>query len=120
MAHLGASRIIGVTLARDLSPKCAIDDIPGNWKLLNDKLTGRRREFHLPSLMQVMMNSTTLYGASRANAADALVDLGFKINLHGVGLLDWQKFDYAVDAGYQRARQILADLSDDELAKFKS
>ena len=119
MARSGVAKIIGVRFTRDLPPKLSGDVIPSGWQQVNDKLTGRRRQFRLPSLMQLMMNSTTLYSASRESAAMALTDLGFSISLHGVDLLDWHKFDYAVDAGYQHARRTLAEMPAEELAKLK-
>ena len=102
MMKLGAGSIYGVALARDLSPKCTVEELPGGWKLLGDKLTGRRQEFHLPSLMQLMLNSATLYSGSRLAQSRDLCDNFVEVSLRGVGLLDWHKRAYAIDAGYKR------------------
>ncbi len=107
MMRLGAGSIYGVALARDLSPKCAVEELPGGWKLLGDKLTGRRQEFHLPSLMQLMLNSATLYSGSRLAQSRDLCDSFIEVSLRGVDLLDWHKRDYAIDAGYKRMREHL-------------
>lgn len=108
MAHLGAGTIYGVTLARDLSPKCETAELPSGWRLLVDKFAGHRRKFRLPSLMQMMMNSATLASAARLEQARQACDVSLEIHLHGVDLLDWHKFDHAVEAGYRRMREQLA------------
>lgn len=120
MVAIGAAKIVGVNISRDLNPEFELDEVPGNWTLISDKLTGNRRKYRLPSLMQILMNTTTLYSASREHVAEAITDLNIKLNLRSVGLLEWHKFEYAVNVGYRRARKQLAALTSEQLAAYKS
>jgi NTE family protein len=120
MAAIGAAKIVGVHISRDLNQEFKLEEIPSNWNLMSDKLTGTRRKYRVPSLMQILMNTTTLYSASREHAAEAMTDLNIKLNLRSVGLLDWHKFDYAVKVGYKRAHKQLSAMTPEQLAPFKT
>ena len=119
MWRSGTAKIIGVTLSRDASPGAGLEELPGGWALAWDRLTGRRRQFRIPTLMAILMNATTLASASREPVASSLVDLEFRPNLPSVGLLDWQSFDHAVNVGYQLAAKKLAGMSREELAPYR-
>ena len=119
MTAIGAAKVIGVNISRDLNQEFMLDEVPSNWALMSDKLTGTRRQYRVPSLMQMLMNTTTLYSASREQTAEAMTDLTIKLNLRSVGLLDWHKFDYAVNVGYKRARKQLAAMTPEQLAPYK-
>jgi NTE family protein len=119
MASGGAARVIGVSIARDVSENVAFDEVPGSGTLAWDRLTGNRRKYRVPSLMAILMNATKLYGASREAAAAARADLEFRINLPSVGILDWHAFDHAVDVGYRHAAKVLAAMPPEALAPFR-
>jgi NTE family protein len=119
MWRSGTAKIIGVTLSRDASPGGDLDEVPGAWTLAWDRVTGRRRQFRIPTLMAILMNSTTLASASREPIASSLVDLEFTPNLPSVGLLDWQSFDHAVKVGHQLAAKKLAGMTREELAPYR-
>lgn len=120
MWRSGTAKIIGVTLSRDANPGAGLDELPGDWTLAWDRLTGRRRQFRVPALMTILMNSTTLASAAREPVASSLADLEFRPNLPSVGLLDWQSFDHAVNVGYQQASKVLAAMSREELAPYRA
>ena len=120
MVTMGAAKIIGVHISRDLNQEFKLDEVPSNWALMSDKLTGTRRQYRVPSLMQMLMNTTTLYSASREHTAEAITDLNIKLNLRSVGLLDWHKFDYAVNVGYKRTCKQLAAMTPEQLAPYKA
>ena len=120
MGLFGPDKIIGVNFARDLNREYKLDEIPGGWKLMSDQLTGRRRKYEVPSLMSILMNTSMLYSASREHAAEALVDLEFKLVLRSVGMLDWHKAEHAINLGYKRARKMLQAMTPEQLAPFIS
>lgn len=120
MARNGVSKIIGANISRDLSKDCDFDEIPGNWTLVSDTLTGRRRKYRVPSLMTILMDATTLYSESRAPSKNSLADLNFTLNVRGVGLLAWDKFDYAVEAGYRNAHKVLSAMTAEQLALYRA
>jgi len=108
-----------VNIPRDVTHDVTVDEIPGNWTLAWDKLTGNRRKFRLPSLMSVLMNATTLNSAARQQGAESMADLELKINLPSVGFLDWHAFDHAVNVGYKHTCKVLKEMPEEELAPFR-
>ena len=119
MARMGTARIIGVNIPRDVTHDVTVDEIPGNWTLAWDKLTGNRRKYRLPSLMAVLMNAATLNSAARQQGAESMADLELKINLPSVGFLDWHAFDHAVNVGYKHTCKVLTEMPEEALAPFR-
>lgn len=118
MRRAGTLRIVGVNLARETVAVADMDDLPGGWTLTWDRLTGRRRQFRVPGLLSILMNSVTLASASREAEESTRADLEFRLNLPSVGLLDFQSFDHAVKVGYEHAARHLAAMSREELAPY--
>ena len=105
----GVGRVLGVDLSQRVPRKLELQEIPGTWALLRDRLRGRRsRRYRLPSLVSYLMNVTILYSASRQREAQALTDLYFNPPLHKVGMLQWHRFDSIVAQGRAHAEQVLA------------
>jgi NTE family protein len=109
-AQRGVGRVLGVDLSQRVPRKLALQEIPGTWALLRDRLRSRqRRRYRLPSLVSYLMNVTILYSASRQREAQALTDLYFNPPLHKVGMLQWDRFDSIVAQGRAHAEQVLAE-----------
>ncbi len=101
-------RVLGVDLSQRAPRKIELQEIPGTWALLRDRLRGRRRRrYRLPSLVSYLMNVTILYSASRQREAQALTDLYFNPPLHKVGMLQCHRFDSIVAQGRAHAEQVL-------------
>ncbi|WP_298830406.1 patatin-like phospholipase family protein [uncultured Piscinibacter sp.] len=106
----GVSTVIGVDLAAGRPRRLEIDEVPGGWAILLDRLRPRAsRRYRLPSLAVLLINSTILYSLSRRKQARALTDLYFNPPLLRVGMLDWKRFDQVVRQGYEHAQQVLAE-----------
>lgn len=101
MARRGAARIIGVNLLREGGLKYAMDELPGNGRLLLDKMRGKRHR--LPGLMPLLLNTSIMYSYARQAESKRLVDLYFAPGVHRYGMLEWSQFDRIVKAGYQYA-----------------
>jgi len=96
-----------------------IDDVPGSWALLFDRLRPRgKRRFRLPSLTAYLLNITILYSTSRQREAQRLTDLYFCPPLYRVGLLQWSRFDEIVRQGYDYAAQLLDGLPEAQRVLF--
>jgi NTE family protein len=105
----GVGTVIGVDLSSSKSHRIAFDEMPGAWALLRDRLRPRQqRHYKLPSLANLLINTTVLYSASRQQQAKALTDLYFNPPLDRVGMLDWSKYDLVVQQGYQHALEVLS------------
>lgn len=104
----GVGRVIGVDLGAGRPRRIELQELPGPWQLLLDRLKPRRaRRYRLPGLASVLMNSTILYSLSRREQARRLTDLYFNPPLHRVGMLDWKRFDSVVRQGYAHAKEVL-------------
>jgi NTE family protein len=104
----GVGMVIGVDLSNHKARRIEFDEMPSAWALLRDQLRPRKqRRYKLPSLANLLINTTVLYSASRQKEAKALTDLYFNPPLDRVGMLDWSKFDLVVEQGYRHAMETL-------------
>jgi NTE family protein len=103
--------VIGVDLSNSKARRIAFDEMPSTWALLRDKLRPRKhRRYKLPSLPNLLINTTILYSMSRQKQAKALTDLYFNPPLDRIGMLDWSKFDAVVQQGYVHAMAVLSEV----------
>lgn len=116
MRRMGAASIIGVNLLRDRNLRYEMEDVPGPFALLRDKLLGRRNK--LPSLTSLLLNASMMNSYARQKEAQALVDLYFAPDVHRYGMLEWGAFDQVVQAGQDHALEVLSRLPAHELARF--
>ncbi len=115
----GVGRLIGVDLDFRKPRRFELDEVPGSWELLRDRLRPRKsRRFRLPSLAAYLMNVTVLYSVSRQRRSKRLADLYFNPPLDRVGLLAWNRFDAIVEQGYVHGRDVLARMDGDALRRF--
>lgn len=119
VADMGARRIIGVDLGRAKTRSYDFDEIPSTWKLLLDRLRGRRRRYKLPTLGAMMMGTTILYSESRRNEAQEMTDIYLNPDLRGIGLLEWKALDRLVDRGYRHTKELLSSMSEEDLAPYR-
>ena len=104
----GVGTVIGVDLSSLKTHRIAFDEMPSAWALLRDRLRSRKhRRYKLPSLPNLLINTTVLYSKSRQKHAKTLTDLYFNPPLERIGMLDWSKFDAVVNQGYQHALEVL-------------
>ena len=109
----GVGTVIGVDLNARKSRRLEIDEVPGTWALLRDRLRPRKlRRYKLPSLASYLMNVTILYSMSRQRHARTLTDLYFNPPLDRVGMLEWRRFDQIVAQGYAHAVEVLGKQGD--------
>ncbi|MBE7369054.1 patatin-like phospholipase family protein [Ramlibacter pallidus] len=118
MRRMGAARIVGVNLLRDRNVRYELEEIPGPFSLLRDKLLGRRHR--LPSITSLLLNASMMNSYARQKEVQALVDLYFAPDVHRYGMLEWGAFDKVVQAGYAHAQQVLAEAPPAQLASFPS
>ena len=117
----GVGKVIGVDLSAGKPRRIEMEDIPGSWALLRDRLRPRRlRRYRLPSMMSYLMNVTVLYSASRQRQAQHLTDLHFNPPLFRVGMLQWERFDDIVTQGHAHGTAVLAGMADSELAPYRT
>ncbi len=107
----GVGQVIGVDLSQNAPRRIELQEVPGTWALLRDRLRGKRkRRYRLPSLVAYLMNVTILYSSSRQRLARQQTDLYFNPPLHRVGMLQWHRFDSIVAQGLAHGQQVLGAL----------
>lgn len=116
MRRQGAARIVGVNLLRDRNVRYTLDEVPGAFALLRDKLLGRRHR--LPSITSLLLNASMMNSYARQKEVQALVDLYFAPEVHRYGMLEWGAFDKVVQAGYTHAQGVLGQSGADALAPY--
>jgi NTE family protein len=105
----GVGRVLGVDLSQNAPRRIDLQEVPGTWALLRDKLRSRRRRrYRLPSLVSYLMNVTILYSSSRQRQARQQTDLYFNPPLYRVGMLQWDRFDSIVAQGLAHGQEVLA------------
>ncbi len=113
-------RVIGVDLSFRKPRRIELDEVPGAWALLRDRLRPRRRRrYRLPSLMSYLMNVTILYSASRQRQSQRLTDLYFNPPLERVGMLQWERFDSIVEQGHAHGAEVLDAMAGPALQAFR-
>lgn len=104
----GVGAVIGIDLSVTARRPLTFDEVPGTWTLLRDRMRKRhKRKYKLPSLASYLMNVSILYSTSRRTQSEQLTDLYFNPPLKRVGLLDWRRFDQAVQQGYDHGKDVL-------------
>lgn len=113
MARKGAGVILGCDLMRENLRRIDLDETPSSAALAIDRLRPRaRRRYRLPGLSSIILNVSILHSQSKLAASRAHTDICFTPDLGRIGMLDWSAFDKAVEAGYQHARSVIAELPD--------
>lgn len=120
MARRGLGRIIGVDLTLERFGKVPMEEVPGMWELLRDRLRGRaRRRYHLPSPIGTLLQFSLLTSVSRQQQSRESTDLYFNPDLGRVGMVEWGAFDRIVRMGYDHARRVLDAMPAGELATYR-
>lgn len=104
----GVGKVIGVDLSFEAPQRIELEQLPGPWALLRDRLRpGRRRRYRLPSLMNYLMSVTSLVSVSRQRESGQLADVYIKPALPKVGMLQWSRYESTVQQGYEQALRVL-------------
>lgn len=120
MSRFGVGKVIGVDLSIDKPRKLSIDRIPSPNALLRDRFRPKsRKKYRLPSLVSIMLNTTLLYSSARRNENIRYTDLYFNPDVSRYGIMQWASFDQIVAKGYEHANEVLARLSEEDLAIFR-
>lgn len=110
-AQRGVGTVIGVDLSSSKVRRIEVEAVPSGWTLMRDRLRSRKsRQYWLPSLPVMLINTTILYSVSRQKQAKTLTDIYFNPPLERMGLLDWGAFDQGLQQGYRHGVDVLVGL----------
>ena len=106
MEQTGAGFTMAVDLDIPNEDEEQLECIPSTWQIIKGKLFGKR-PLKIPSLMSILVKSTTLNSDFKTRQLRTRADLYFNPDLSQYGLIDWKTFDHCVQAGYENAIEVL-------------
>ena len=120
MRKMGAGKIIGVDLLSDYVRTFAMETVPGPGAIFLDSLRSRKKKrYKLPSLPDTLLTASFITSMARQKQMREHVDILFKPDIRGVGMLDWKKFETIVASTREAARKQLQGLSPEALETFR-
>lgn len=107
MREAGLGTVIGIDVGADraFTTDDVDSDAPPLWKLLS----WFRARKHRVNILQILWRAGTINSAGQRGAKHDLSDLLLQPPLEQIDLLNWKGFDRAVAAGYEYAKQRLAE-----------
>ncbi len=111
MGDMGVSRIIGVDLMANTENTHDIGEMPSNWEVIRRRWLSRKPSYRVPTIIDTIMETTTLFSTFKHKQARALTDICINPNVSRFGLMEWTAFDAIVEEGYREASKVLEKLS---------
>ncbi len=106
MSEMGVGRIVAVDFDLDQPRVIDFKRLPSNWEIIKNRVFNRLTT-NVPSLMSMILHSTTINSDYRTRQMRLQADLFFNPDLSRFGMMDWKSLDAIIDAGYQHAIQVL-------------
>lgn len=105
--------IIAIALTGLSEQVTELEEVPSAWSLFWDKLL-RRKQYRLPGLASILINSLTLNSRQRQESFRGEVTLYMEMDLKGVGMMDGSKWPQIIEKGYTQMQKYLESLSPDQ------
>lgn len=120
MNKMGVAKIIGVDFFIDKPNKLSITKMPSGWEILKDRFRSKKdQKYRMPLLMSIILNSTVLYSDARQSETKKYTDLYINPDLRKYSILNWQAFDEIYEIGYQHAKKMFENMSEEELRFYR-
>jgi NTE family protein/lysophospholipid hydrolase len=109
MRRMGYAAVIASAVSVDESGAFTCDRVPTTWEAMRARF-GRAKNgaARFPTILEVVLRASLLHSASRelANALEA--DLTVRPAVEGFSLMEFDRIDEIVDAGYKKASDTIA------------
>ena len=109
---MGAQYIIGVDFLVDQNKEIMFGEMPSSWKALRRRWFGGPQSKSLPTLLSTIIESTTLYSAFMQKQNSENTDIYINPDVNQFGMLDWAGYDKIVQKGYEEAKRVLDEYSE--------
>ncbi len=117
MDRFAPRTVIAVDLMAEVERKVDLEWMPNAAALLADRLRPKaKRRYALPSMPEILINSSFLQSLGRQREMRERADICFRPKLRRVGLLDWSKYQDVVQDGYESAMRQIEEIDADVLA----
>ena len=104
---------VGQVIAVDVTSRQTFEvdyaAVPSPWRLLAGRMLPFARRYRVPSFMSLMLKATEIGTMTAVRAAGSRADLLLRPPVSRFSITDMRSFDRIVDAGYEDARQAIAD-----------
>ena len=120
MERRGAATIVAVDLTSDTKRSVDYDRIPSSGALLRDRMRGRkRRRIRAPSLAEILLQSAVLHSTHHQQTMRDHADFCIRPDLSGVRLLDWKRYETAMERGAAGAEKALREADAELLERLR-
>lgn len=100
-------RIIAVDFSSRVDKKVSFEEVPSPWAILRGRWLPFTRKYSVPSLTTLMLKSTEIGTLEHSRRHGEMADLLIDPPVRQFGMMDTRSFDRIVQAGYDRARELL-------------
>lgn len=100
-------RIIAVDVSSRVQYKVAYDEVPSPWAVLRGRWLPFAPRYQVPRLMTLMLKATEIGTLEHSRRHGQMADLLIDPPVRQFGMMDVKSFDRIVQAGYDRARELL-------------
>ena len=107
MQQKPVGRIIAVDFTSPVPAKVDYSESPSPWAVLRGRWLPFSRQYRVPGLTTIMLKSTESGTLEEVRRLGAMADLLVDPHVRQFGMTDVQSFDQIVQAGYQRACELL-------------
>lgn len=107
MQQKPVGRIIAVDFSAPIPDKVSYTETPSPWAVLRGRWLPFARRYRVPGLTAIMLKSTETGTLEEVRRLGAMADLLIDPQVRQFGMTDVKSFDQIVEAGYQRACELL-------------
>jgi len=107
MQQKPVGRIIAVDFSAPIPDKVSYAETPSPWAVLRGRWLPFARRYRVPGLTAIMLKSTETGTLEEVRRLGAMADLLIDPQVRQFGMTDVKSFDQIVEAGYQRACELL-------------
>jgi NTE family protein/lysophospholipid hydrolase len=107
MRRMGFGTVIASAVSAEYSAAFTCDRVPTTWEVVRGRF-GRSTGTRFPSLLDVVLRASLLHSASRERANVLEADLTIRPAVQDFGLLEFERIDEIVEAGFRKADDTIA------------
>lgn len=100
-------RIVAVDVSSRVDKKVPFEEVPSPWAILRGRWLPFTRKYSVPSLTTLMLKATEIGTIEHSRRHGEMADLLIDPPVRQFGMMDTRSFDQIVQAGYDRARDLL-------------
>jgi NTE family protein len=100
-------RIIAIDFSAPIPSKVDYEETPSPWAVLRGRWLPFSRRYRVPGLTSIILKSTEAGTQEQVRRNGAMADLLIDPQVRRFGMTDVKSFEHIVQAGYDRARELL-------------